>query len=59
MKYTRKHQINEVDEADSINNEGNQYDEEDVNTDYEGIEEINFLYSEFTEEEDLAYYNDN
>ena len=58
-RYTRKHQINEVDEADSINNEGNQYDEEDVNTDYEGIEEINFPYSEFTEEEDLAYYNDN
>ena len=57
-RYTRKHQINEVDEADSINNEGNQYDEEDVNTDYEGIEEINFPYSEFTEEEDLAYYND-
>ena len=53
-RYTRKHQINEVDEA-----EENQYDEEDVNTDYEGIEEINFPYSEFTEEEDLAYYNDN
>ena len=59
LRYTRKHQINEVDEADSINNEENQYDEEDVNTDYEGIEEINFPCSEFTEEEDLAYYNDN
>ena len=58
-RYTRKHQINEVYEADSINNEENQYDEEDINTDYEGIEEINFPYSEFTEEEDLAYYNDN
>ena len=26
--------------------------------DQEGIEEVNFPYSEFTEEEDLAYYND-
>ena len=58
-RYTRKHQINEVDEADSINNEDNQCNEEDVNTDYEGIEEINFPYSEFIEEEVLAYYNDN
>ena len=58
-RYTRKHQINEVEEADSINNKENQYDEEDVNTDYERIEEINFPNSEFTEEEDLAYYNDN
>ena len=40
-RYTQKHQINEVDEADSINNEENQYIEEDVNTDYKGIEEIN------------------
>ena len=58
-RYTRKQQINKVDEADSINNEENQYIEEDVNTDYKGIEEINFPYSEFTEEEHLAYYNDN
>ena len=34
LRYTRKHQINKVDEADSINNEDNQHDEEDVNTDY-------------------------
>ena len=59
LRYTRKHQINEVDEADSINNEENQYIEEDINKDYEGIEEINFPYSKFTEKEDLAYYNDN
>ena len=58
-RYTKKHQINEVDEVNSVNDEDYQYDEENVNTDYEGIEEINFPYSEFTEEEDLAYYNDN
>ena len=50
-RYTKKHQINEVDEANSVNDEDYQYDEENVNTDYEGIEEINFPYSEFTEEE--------
>ena len=58
-RYTKKHQINEVDEADSVNDEDYQYKEENVNTDYKGIEEINFPYSEFTEEEDLTYYNDN
>ena len=58
-RYTKKHQINEVDEANSVNDGDYQYDEENVNTDYKGIEEINFPYSEFTEEEDLAYYNDN
>ena len=57
--YTKKHQINKVDEANSVNDEDYQYDEEDVNTDYKGVEEVNFPYSEFTEEEDLAYYNDN
>ena len=58
-RYTKKHQINEVDEANSVNDEDYQYDEEDVNTDYERIEQVNFPYSEFSEEEDLAYYNDN
>ena len=48
-----------MDEAIPVNDEDYQYDEEDVHTDYEGIEEINFPYCEFTEEEDLAYYNDN
>ena len=57
-RYTKKHQINEVDEANSVNDEDYQYDEEDVNKDYKGKGEIYFLYSEFTEEEDLAYYND-
>ena len=59
LRYTKKHQINEVDEANSVNDGDYQYDEENVNTDYEGIEEINVPYSEFTEEEDLAYYNNN
>ena len=35
-----------------------QYDEEDVDTDYNEIDEANFPNSEFTEEEDLAYNND-
>ena len=48
-----------MDETNSVNDEDYQYTEKDVNTDYEGIEEINFPYSEFTEEEDLGYYNDN
>ena len=55
LRYTKKHQINEVDEANSVNDEDYQYDEED----YKGIEEINFPYSKFTEEEYLTYYNDN
>ena len=59
LRYTKKHQINQVDEANSVNDEDYQYDEENVNTDYKGIEEINFPYSEFTEEEDLTYYNNN
>ena len=59
LRYTRRHQINEVDEADSVNNGEYQYDEEDVNTGYKGVEEINILSSGLTEEEDLAYYNNN
>ena len=57
-KYT-KHQINEVDEADSDNGEDHQYDDENFNATYDEIDEICVPYSEFTEEEDLAYYNDN
>ena len=57
-KYT-KHQINEVDEDDSDNGEDHQYDNENFNATYDEIDEICFPYSEFTEEEDLAYYNDN
>ena len=58
-RYTKKHQINKVDEANLVNDEDYQYEEKNANTDYKGIEEINFPYSEFTEEEDLTYYNDN
>ena len=48
-----------MDEAESVNEVEHQYDKEDVNTDYDGVDKINFPCSEFTEEEDLAYYNDN
>ena len=46
-KYT-KHQINEVDEANSVNNEEHQYNDKNINTIYEEIDEICFPYSEFT-----------
>ena len=48
-----------MDEADSVNNEEHQYNDKNINAIYEGIDEICFSYSEFTGEEDLAYYNDN
>ena len=35
------------------------YDGEDIDTDCDRLDEINFPCSEFTEEEDLAYYDDN
>ena len=54
-----RHQINEVDKADSVNKAEYQFDEEDINMDCNGLDGINFPYSEFTEEEDLAYYDDN
>ena len=38
LRHTRKHQINEVDEADSVNEVEYQYEEEDVNTDYDGVD---------------------
>ena len=41
-------------------NEIDQYQDEDCNgTDYDGFNELNFPISEYTEEEDQAYYNDN
>ena len=58
LRYTR-HQINEEDEADSVNKAEYQFDEEDINMDYNGLDGINFPYSKFTEEEDLAYYDQN
>ena len=48
-----------MDEVDSVNNEEHQYNDENINAIYEEIDEICFPFSEFTEEEDLAYYNDN
>ena len=57
-RHTKRYQINEVDKADSINEAEYQFDEEDINEDCDGSDGINFLYSEFTEEEDLAYYED-
>ena len=57
-RNVKRHQINEEDEASLVSNEDFHHEEEEINTDYKGIEEINFPYSEFTEEEDLAYYND-
>ena len=57
--HTRKYQVNEVDGVESVNEVEHQFDEEDIDADYDGLDEINFPYSEFTEEEDLAYYEDN
>ena len=58
-QHTKRYQINEVDEADSVNEAKYQFDEDDINVDCNGLEEINFPYSKFTEEEDQAYYEDN
>ena len=48
-----------MDEADSVNKAEYQFDEEDINVDCNGLDRINFPYSKLTEEEDLAYYDDN
>ena len=48
-----------MDEADSVYEAEYQFDEEDINMDCNGLDRINFPYSVFTEEEDLAYYDDN
>ena len=59
LRHTKRYQINEVDEADSVNEAEYQFDEEDINVDCDGLDGINFPYSEFTEEDHLAYYEDN
>ena len=59
LHHTKRYQINEVDEAESVNEVEHQFDEEDINTNCDRLDEINFPYSKFTEEEDLAYYEDN
>ena len=51
----KRHHINEVDETGSASDE--EFNQKDELIDQEGIEEVNFPYSKFTEEEDLAYYN--
>ena len=48
-----------MDKADSVNEAKYQFDEEDINVDCDRLDEINFPYSKFTEEEDQAYYRDN
>ena len=57
--HTKRYQINKVDQAESVNEVEHQFDEEDIDTDCNGLDVINFPYSEFTEEEDRAYYEDN
>ena len=57
--HNRKQQINEVEEEET-NDEVDQYQDEDYDgTDSDGLGELNFLISEYTEEEDQAYYDDN
>ena len=57
--HSQKQQVNEIDEAESINEVDHHLDEEDIGTDYNGLDGLSFPFSEFTEEEDQAYYNDN
>ena len=48
-----------MDEAESASKFEQHHDEEGVNADYDQIDEVIFPHSEFTEEEDLAYYYNN
>ena len=57
--HSKKHQVNEVDKVESIYEIDHQLDEEDIDMDYYGLDELNFPFSKFTEEEDQAYYDDN
>ena len=59
LHHCKKHQVNEVDEGESINEVDHQLDGEDIDMDYDGLDELNFPFSEFTKEEDQAYYDDN
>ena len=57
--HSRKQQINKVDEVETIN-EFDQYQDKDYNgTDYDGLDELSFLFNEYAKEEDQAYYDDN
>ena len=56
--HNRKQQINEVEE-ETID-EVYQYQDEDYDgTDYDGLDELNFPITEYTKEDDQAYYDDN
>ena len=55
-RNSRSSQINEVEETGSASDE--EFGQEENFMDHDGIKEVNLLHSEFTEEEDLAYYND-
>ena len=57
--YNKKQQINEVDEEETINEIDKYQDEDYDGTDYDGLDELNFPISDYTEEEDQAYYDDN
>ena len=46
LRHTKRYQINEVDEADSINETEYQFDEEDINVHCDGLDGINFPYSD-------------
>ena len=57
--HNRKQQRNEVDEAEDID-EVDQYQDEDYDVmDYKGLDELIFPFSEYSKEQDQAYYNDN
>ena len=56
-RNAKGNQINKVEETGSASEE--EFSQEEEFMDQEGIEEVNFPHSEFTQEEDLAYYNDN
>ena len=61
-KYTKSHRkqhINKVDEVETINEVDQYQDKEYDGTDYDKLDELSFLFSEYTKEEDQAYYNDN
>ena len=53
LHHSQKQQVNEVDEAESINEVDHDLDEEDIGMDYNGLDELNFPFL------DQAYYNDN
>ena len=59
LNHNRKQQINEVDEEQTIDEVDKYQDEDYDGTDYDGLDELNFPISDYTEEEDQTYYADN